>query len=210
MDEATACHEAAVSEITAGQKKGHWIWWVFPTLSKHGADRNTPNAAGICNLAEAEAYLRIAVLRTNYLAVLKAADASMSKHDSLQPWHVFDSNFGRSHEGQWPAKPNTDGSRGTSGPVDAYKVRISCTLFAVAAQNIGDDTVLEACLAVLNQFTGDCKFTLPDRSQTIVLAGPDPVTLALVGQPTAFPTAGATAAPQGPSTNDLSQSSISR
>ena len=78
VEEATACHGAALSEITAGQKKGHWIWWVFPTLSEHGADRNTPNAAGIYNLAEAEAYLRIAVLRDNYLAVLKAADASMA------------------------------------------------------------------------------------------------------------------------------------
>ena len=82
---------------------------------------------------------------------------------------MFDSNFGRSHEGQWPAKPTADGSRGSSGPVDAYKVRISCTLFAVAARNIGDEAVLEACLSVLRQFTGDCKFTLPDGSQVMRL-----------------------------------------
>jgi uncharacterized protein (DUF1810 family) len=194
VEEATACHASALAEITAGQKQGHWIWWVFPTLSEHGADRNTPIAAGIYNLAEAEAYLRIGVLRDNYLAVLQAAGVSMAKHDSLQPWHVFDSNFGRSHEGQWPAVPNADGSRGSSGPVDSYKVRISCTLFAIAARNIGDHNVLEACLAALAHFSGDVKFTLPDGSQTLALAGPDPLTMRLVGQPDAFPTIGASPA----------------
>ena len=165
VEEATKVHAAALAEITAGQKKGHWIWWVFPTLTQHGADRNTPLAAGIYDFAEAEAYLGIAALRDNYLAVLRAAERSMAKHTSLQPWHVFDSAFRRQPHGQWPAQRNSDGSRGASGPVDSYKVRISATLFAIAARRVGDHEVLSACLAVLSRFTGDCSFTLPDGSQ---------------------------------------------
>ena len=89
----------------------------------------------------------------------------MAKHTSLQPWHVFDSAFRRQPHGQWPAQRNSDGSRGASGPVDSYKVRISATLFAIAARRVGDHEVLSACLAVLSRFAGDCSLTLPDGSQ---------------------------------------------
>ena len=40
---------------------------------------------------------------------------------------------------------------------------------------------------MLENFTGDCTFTLPDGLQTIALAGPDPLTLELIGEPGALP-----------------------
>ena len=30
--------EQAHAELEAGQKEGHWIWWVFPTLKCRGGD----------------------------------------------------------------------------------------------------------------------------------------------------------------------------
>ena len=31
----------ALKELKAGQKKGHWVWWVFPTIAERGGDMNS-------------------------------------------------------------------------------------------------------------------------------------------------------------------------
>ena len=62
--------------------------------------------------------------------------------------------------------------------VDRRRSRERLARFAVLLVGVA------ACLALLEQFTGDCSFTLPDGSQEVVLAGPDPLTLELIGAPT--------------------------
>jgi uncharacterized protein (DUF1810 family) len=54
---------AALAELRAGRKRGHWIWFVFPQLRGLGS---SPMAEryGIEGLAEATDYLRHAALRS--------------------------------------------------------------------------------------------------------------------------------------------------
>lgn len=62
---------AALSELRAGGKHGHWIWYIFPQLAGLG---RSPAAEryGLAGEAEAAAYLRDPVLRGRLLAVTSA------------------------------------------------------------------------------------------------------------------------------------------
>jgi len=46
----------ALEELHAGQKRSHWMWFVFPQLRGLGVS-STSQRFGIANLAEAKAYL---------------------------------------------------------------------------------------------------------------------------------------------------------
>lgn len=48
-------YEAARSELSAGAKRGHWIWFVFPQLKGLGMSAMSQEF-GITSLAEAKAY----------------------------------------------------------------------------------------------------------------------------------------------------------
>lgn len=63
---------AALAELRAGRKTGHWIWYVFPQLSALG---RSPIAVhyGIADAAEAADYLRDRVLAERLVAVAAAA-----------------------------------------------------------------------------------------------------------------------------------------
>ena len=47
---------AALGELHAGQKRTHWMWFVFPQVTGLGASP-TAQFYAICSRAEAEAYL---------------------------------------------------------------------------------------------------------------------------------------------------------
>jgi uncharacterized protein (DUF1810 family) len=70
---AQAGHAAALAEIRAGGKQGHWIWYIFPQLSGLGRSAASEQY-GIAGIAEAEDYLREPVLRQRLLSAA-AADA---------------------------------------------------------------------------------------------------------------------------------------
>ena len=53
--------DLALREIQNGKKESHWIWFIFPQLEGFGESYNS-NYYGIKDLAEAEAYLKHAVL----------------------------------------------------------------------------------------------------------------------------------------------------
>ena len=101
-DAQTGAYDGALAELRAGQKRGHWIWFVFPRLT--GLGRSEPSRVyGIASLDEARAYLADDVLGPRLVACAAALLATS----------------GRSAEA-------------ILGSVDAMKVRSSMTLFRAA------------------------------------------------------------------------------
>ncbi len=96
-------YERALSELRAGRKTGHWMWFVFPQIAGLGHSP-TAMAYAICSLGEASAYLAHPVLGPRLLECTRALTeiAGASAGDIL-------------------------------GAVDAMKLRSSMTLFARAA-----------------------------------------------------------------------------
>jgi uncharacterized protein (DUF1810 family) len=58
-------YAGALAEIKAGEKTGHWIWWIFPQRKGLGS---SPNSLfyGITDAAEALAYFEHPVLGLRY------------------------------------------------------------------------------------------------------------------------------------------------
>jgi uncharacterized protein (DUF1810 family) len=75
--------EAALREIQAGSKQGHWIWYVFPQLSGLGAS-SVSRTYGIHGLAEAEEYLRDPILGSRLLAITTAVAEHVLQGASLE------------------------------------------------------------------------------------------------------------------------------
>jgi|SRR5579863_2015307 uncharacterized protein (DUF1810 family) len=61
VDAQNPVYQQVCSELTAGHKRGHWIWFIFPQIAGLGSSPMA-NEFGIKSLAEAEAYLRHPVL----------------------------------------------------------------------------------------------------------------------------------------------------
>lgn len=73
-------YKIALEEINDGQKRSHWIWWIFPQLAVLGRSGNA-KYYGISGYDEAEAYLNHPILGarlreiTNALLLHKELDA---------------------------------------------------------------------------------------------------------------------------------------
>ena len=63
--------DAALAELKAGGKQGHWIWYVFPQLAGLGSS-SMSRAYGIDGAAEAVEYLNHPLLRARLLQVTEA------------------------------------------------------------------------------------------------------------------------------------------
>lgn len=74
-------YQRALSEVKAGHKSTHWMWYIFPQIAGLGFSR-TAQFYSICDLDEAKAYLRDEVLAVHMkelceaLIALKTNDAS--------------------------------------------------------------------------------------------------------------------------------------
>ena len=66
-----AVYEGALSELRSGQKRSHWMWFVFPQLDGLGSSATSKRYA-IKSLAEAEAYLRHPLLGPRLLECFEA------------------------------------------------------------------------------------------------------------------------------------------
>ncbi len=64
-------YKTALSEIRAGQKVSHWIWFIFPQLKELGYSP-TAQFYGIADLAEAKAYLAHPTLRARLIEISEA------------------------------------------------------------------------------------------------------------------------------------------
>jgi uncharacterized protein (DUF1810 family) len=65
-------HERALAEIESGQKRSHWMWYVFPQIAGLGISATSRRYA-IESRAEAEAYLRHEILGPRLVACAEAA-----------------------------------------------------------------------------------------------------------------------------------------
>lgn len=94
----------ALSELRAGQKQGHWIWYILPQMRGLGTS-SMSNSYGIGSLAEAKAYLAHPVLGPR----LSECVTAIALHRGLGAERIF-------------------------GSLDAMKFRSCLTLFAAAAE----------------------------------------------------------------------------
>ena len=108
-------YQHALAEMRAGQKRGHWIWYIFPQMRGLG---HSPNSYtfGISGLEEAKAYLAHEVLGPRLREITEAVLMNQGiPADVLMGWEV-----------------------------DAMKLLSSMTLFDAASPNDIFDEVLEA------------------------------------------------------------------
>jgi uncharacterized protein (DUF1810 family) len=98
----------ALSEIQAGKKTSHWIWYVWPSL--RGVRRTQRSDLELPSFECAQAYLRDAELVDNLVAITLAASAQLAR--GIKPQDLF----------------------GAMHAFDAPKFAEACTLFLLAAQ----------------------------------------------------------------------------
>ena len=104
VDAQRSTFDAALAELRAGRKRGHWMWFVFPQLRGLGRSE-TSRHYGLAGLDEARAYAAHPILGPRLRA---AADALLGLPAELEAVAVL-------------------------GPIDAVKLRSSATLFRRAA-----------------------------------------------------------------------------
>lgn len=76
-------YERALSEIQAGEKKSHWMWFIFPQIAGLG-NSYTARYYAIEHLPMAIAYLRHPILRQRLLAITQAVyDLNVTNIDTV-------------------------------------------------------------------------------------------------------------------------------
>ena len=111
QDRAVDGFQTALSELQAGAKRSHWIWFIFPQLEGLG---RSPMAVqyGVRGADEAAAYLRDQVLRERLLGLT----ALVASHLRRQPAPALDELMG--------------------SEIDAQKLVSSMTLFREIARRM--------------------------------------------------------------------------
>jgi Uncharacterized conserved protein len=66
-----AGYAAALCEIRAAGKRGHWMWYIFPQLTGLGSSANA-RYCGLANVAEARAYLDHPLLADRLVEISEA------------------------------------------------------------------------------------------------------------------------------------------
>jgi uncharacterized protein (DUF1810 family) len=90
----------ALSELAAGAKRSHWMWFVFPQLGELGRSP-TAKFYGLASIKEARAYLRHPILGSRLTRCV----------ETLLPW------------------ASERSAERIFGPIDSMKLRSSMTLF---------------------------------------------------------------------------------
>jgi uncharacterized protein (DUF1810 family) len=94
--------DTVLAELAAGQKRSHWMWFIFPQLRSLGRSP-TAKFFGVYDLTEARAYLADPILHER----LETCAATMLDHDDKSATQIL-------------------------GPIDVLKLRSSMTLFSMA------------------------------------------------------------------------------
>ncbi len=103
--------DTALGELHAGQKRSHWIWYIFPQLAGLGRSSMAVRY-GVQEVAEARAYLRDAVLRERLLVLTRTVVRQLQR----QPAPPLDELMG--------------------SEIDALKLVSSMTLFREVARRL--------------------------------------------------------------------------
>lgn len=111
QDGAHAGFAAALRELRAGRKTGHWIWYVFPQLAGLGRS-STAVHYGLADAAEAADYLRDPVLGERLVEATAAARHHLTGPHAIGPVTLMGSD------------------------IDALKLVSSMTLFAQVATTL--------------------------------------------------------------------------
>ncbi|MFN2537740.1 MAG: DUF1810 domain-containing protein [Mycobacteriales bacterium] len=98
-------YDQALTELRRGEKRSHWMWFVFPQLAGLGRSP-TAERYGLAGAEEAAAYLAHPVLGTR----LRECAHALLEHPGTDPVAIL-------------------------GLVDALKLRSSMTLFAEVAED---------------------------------------------------------------------------
>ncbi|MDH7975070.1 DUF1810 domain-containing protein [Sphingomonas sp. AR_OL41] len=106
-------YDRALAELSAGQKRSHWMWFVFPQFAGLGSSPMAQRYA-ISSLDEARAYLDHPLLGPRYAACVAAL----------------------------AALPPDATARGVFGDVDAMKLCSSLTLFAAVRSSASLDAAI--------------------------------------------------------------------
>ena len=117
QNQAVSGFQSALSEIQAGGKRSHWIWYVFPQLSGMGQSA-VSRAYGLDGVEEAEEYLRDPLLRSRLLTIASAV-AEQLAGNRVTLLHLMGSS------------------------IDATKLVSSMTLFQHVAKRLHDADGLE-------------------------------------------------------------------
>jgi uncharacterized protein (DUF1810 family) len=127
-------YQAALAELRAGQKVGHWIWFTFPQISGLGHSVMSQTYA-ISSLSEARAYLAHPTLGARLIECARV----LTELGGRTAQDIF-------------------------GPTDAMKLRSSMTLFARAApDNALFRQVLDDYFAGVADPATDRRLESPDR-----------------------------------------------
>jgi uncharacterized protein (DUF1810 family) len=86
VDAQARVYETALAELTAGDKRSHWMWFVFPQIAGLGSSP-TAQFYAIGSLAEAKDYLAHPVLGPR----LRECTAAVLGHDDRTAHQVFGS-----------------------------------------------------------------------------------------------------------------------
>lgn len=118
VDAQSTSYDQALSEIRAGRKRTHWMWYIFPQF--HGLGRSPiAQRYSIKSVAEADAYLRHSALGPRLLTCAEAVLAV----EGRTAYEIF-------------------------GSPDDAKLRSSATLFSrVASPGSAFHGILERCFA---------------------------------------------------------------
>ncbi len=125
----SADYDTALTEIRAGGKRSHWIWYIFPQIEGLGRSSMARDYA-IRDLDEACAYLRDPLLRARYEEIVAAVSEQLVRGIRLE---------------------DLMGSR-----IDALKLVSSLTLFRAAAEQLAREdstftSLAERLAALLGQ-----------------------------------------------------------
>mmetsp|Transcript_84043 Transcript_84043/g.195452 ORF Transcript_84043/g.195452 Transcript_84043/m.195452 type:complete len:224 (+) Transcript_84043:32-703(+) len=115
-------YKVALAEIRRGEKKSHWIWYVWPAMARV-RDTSKPEFS-LPDFSAAIAYLQCPVLSARLLEITAAAEKHLRA--GRPAWEVLGSS------------------------VDAKKFHESMTFFAVAAVEWGDWQQARTFVAALN------------------------------------------------------------
>lgn len=106
-------YSQALTEVRHGEKKSHWMWYVFPQMVGLGSSEMAKHYA-IHSTSQARAYLAHPILGSRYREIVGA----LQDLDDADPVQVF-------------------------GTIDARKLRSSLTLFAAASDDLSIGAALQ-------------------------------------------------------------------